>query len=172
MTPASPHVWLRGPVDGVPPLLQPAAHALLQTREDVRTLAAGLPLAALHARPGGSASVAFHLLHLAGATHRLFTYARGDDLSDTQRTALAQERSGPDPSMDAESLVRLAEASLDLALAQLRTTPESQLLVPRRVGAAGLPSTVLGLLFHGAEHAARHAGQIATLVRVVDTATI
>ena len=169
MTTTTPHVWLRGPVEGVPPLLQPAAHALLQTREDVRALAAGLSLAALHARPGGSASVAFHLLHLAGATHRLFTYARGDELSDAQRTALAQERPGPDPSMDAESLVRLAEESIDRALAQLRATPESQLLLPRPVGAAGHPSTVLGLLFHAAEHAARHAGQIATLVKVAGT---
>jgi uncharacterized damage-inducible protein DinB len=34
-----------------------------------------------------------------------------------------------------------------------------------------LPSTVLGLLFHAAEHTTRHAGQIATLVRVVSSGT-
>jgi hypothetical protein len=37
----------------------------------------------------------------------------------------------------------------------------------RAVGRAQLPSTVIGLLFHGAEHSARHAGQIATLAKVV-----
>ncbi len=35
-----PEVWLRGPIDGVPTLLQPVAHALLQAREDVAALAA------------------------------------------------------------------------------------------------------------------------------------
>jgi uncharacterized damage-inducible protein DinB len=32
----------------------------------------------------------------------------------------------------------------------------------RKVGRAGLPSTVLGLLMHGAEHSTRHAGQAIT----------
>ena len=30
-----PEVWLRGPINGIQPLLQPAAHALLQVGEDV-----------------------------------------------------------------------------------------------------------------------------------------
>jgi hypothetical protein len=37
----------------------------------------------------------------------------------------------------------------------------------RGVGRAQLPSTVLGLLFHAAEHTQRHAGQVATTRRVV-----
>ena len=36
-----------------------------------------------------------------------------------------------------------------------------------RVGRAGLPSTVRGLLFHAAEHAQRHAGQIVTTAKIV-----
>ena len=51
-----PEVWLRGPVDSVPALLQPVAHALLQAREDVTALVAGLPAARLWDRPGGAAS--------------------------------------------------------------------------------------------------------------------
>ena len=30
-------VWLRRPIEGVPPLLMPAAHALLKAAEDVVT---------------------------------------------------------------------------------------------------------------------------------------
>ena len=34
--------WLGGPVEGVPPLLMPVAHALIQTVTDVRRAAADL----------------------------------------------------------------------------------------------------------------------------------
>lgn len=167
MTTKTPDAWLRGPVPGVAPALQPAAHALLQAREDVRRLAAPLTRDALHARPGGAASVAFHLLHLAGALDRLFTYARNEPLDEAQRAALEAERTGLDASLESETLVRLVEATVDRALQQLRTTPTEQLLEERRVGRAGLTSTVLGLLFHGAEHSTRHAGQIATMRKIL-----
>jgi uncharacterized damage-inducible protein DinB len=35
------------------------------------------------------------------------------------------------------------------------------------VGRARLPTNVLGLLFHTAEHAARHAGQVVTTMKLV-----
>jgi uncharacterized damage-inducible protein DinB len=167
MTAPPVDAWLRGPVPGIPPVLQPAAHALIQVREDVRRVAAGLAPGGLHARPGGSASIAFHLMHLANATDRLLTYARGEKLSDTQRAALREEREGVQPSRDAESLVRWVEEGVDRALAQLAATREADLLEPRAVGAGGIPSTVIGLLFHAAEHAGRHAGQVSTLAKAV-----
>ena len=37
----------------------------------------------------------------------------------------------------------------------------------RSVGRAQLPTTVIGLLFHAAEHTQRHAGQAVTTARVV-----
>jgi uncharacterized damage-inducible protein DinB len=42
---------------------------------------------------------------------------------------------------------------------------------PREVGKKLLPSTVLGLIAHAAEHAYRHCGQIATLRQVVGEPT-
>jgi uncharacterized damage-inducible protein DinB len=162
-----PEVWLRGPVEGVPALLQPVAHALLQVREDLAPFAR-LSAPALHARPGGAASIAFHLHHLAGALDRLFTYARGDALDEEQRRDLTVERAGGDPEQGAEALVRRVQAKIDAALGQLKRTPPASLTDERRVGSAGHPSTVLGLLFHGAEHAQRHAGQIATTTRLVN----
>ena len=68
-----PEVWLRGPVEGVPPYLQPAAHTLLQVGEDVEPVVAPLSEAQLWIRPGGVAAIGFHLLHLAGSLDRLLT---------------------------------------------------------------------------------------------------
>src|SRR5262249_59412189 len=89
--PDLPEVWLRGPLPDMPPLLQPVAHALLQAREEVVAEMAGFPEELLWERPGGVASVGFHLQHLAGVLDRLFTYAQGRALNETQAQALAAE---------------------------------------------------------------------------------
>ena len=77
MSPSLPEVWLRGPIDGFDPSVMPAVHALLQVREDLRHLVATVPAAHVWARPGGAASIGFHLRHTGGALDRLLTYARG-----------------------------------------------------------------------------------------------
>src|SRR5262245_58194021 len=89
-----PEVWLRGALPDIPPLLNPVAHALLQAREEVNALMQGFPDALLWTRPGGVASVGFHLQHLAGVLDRLFTYARGEALSGEQLARLEAEGSG------------------------------------------------------------------------------
>ena len=154
-----PEVWLRGPVDGFEPLLMPAVHALLQAREDVEALAATVPAEHAWQRLGGAASIGFHVRHLGGALDRLLTYARGETLSDAQRAAA---RSEGEPGQPPQSLREAAAgtcASIERALDQLRTVAREDLLAPRKVGRAGLPSTTLGLIFHAAEHCTRHAGQ-------------
>ena len=161
-----PEAWLRGPVADIDPLLQPAAHALLQVREDLAPAVEGLTPSELWARPGQAASIGFHLRHLAGSTDRLLTYARGEQLSEAQRATAARE-SQTGPEEQAAPLVAAAIASIDVVLEHLRATPREALLEDRRVGRAGLPSTVHGLLFHIAEHAARHLGQIVTTAKVV-----
>jgi uncharacterized damage-inducible protein DinB len=162
-----PEVWLRGPVAGIPALLQPVAHGLLQCREEMDAAIAGLTPDTIWATPSGAASIGFHVRHAAGSLDRLFTYARGEQLSAAQRAALASEGQ-PDlgPNAGAGLLATLDEA-IERALDQLRNTDESRLLDFRGVGRAQLPSTVLGLLFHAAEHTQRHAGQVATTRRVV-----
>jgi uncharacterized damage-inducible protein DinB len=161
-----PEVWLRGPVHGIPPLLMPVAHALLQSREGVARWASGVSRERLWTRPNGAASAGFHLFHAAHALDRLMTYARGESLTEAQRRNLERERSG-DLDGEAEELVRLVEATIDRSLRQLRCTRESSLLDERRVGLAGAPSTVLGLLFHAAEHTTRHTGQLITTLKIV-----
>jgi len=161
-----PEPWLRGPLPGIPPLLQPAAHALIMAREDVSTAVTGMSVEQLWIEPG-AASLGFHLFHLSGSTDRLLTYARGEALSSKQRETLAVERSISSTRPSLEHLLGLWSETVDAALQQLSSTGEDRLLEPRVVGRAQLPSTTLGLLFHAAEHASRHTGQIVTTAKVV-----
>jgi len=57
--------------------------------------------------------------------------------------------------------------TLDKALDQLRMTPREMLLEARKVGRKGLPSTVLGLFVHVAEHTTRHVGQAVTTAKII-----
>lgn len=166
-TTSRPEPWLRGPLPGIPALLQPAAHALVMALEDATAAVEGLAEHQLWLTPGGAASVGFHLRHLSGSTDRLLTYARGEHLSDAQKAALGAEREPGDPRPSARELIDRWRATVDAALAYLATVPESSLLDARGVGRAQLPSTVLGLIFHTAEHAARHTGQIVTTAKIV-----
>src|SRR4051794_24179575 len=88
---SQPEVWLRGPVAGVPALLQPVAHALLQCREEMHAQVESLGADEIWAAPAGAASIGFHLRHAAGSLDRLFTYARGETLAPAQRDALRTE---------------------------------------------------------------------------------
>lgn len=159
--------WLRGPVDGVAPILVPVAHMLQHAQDDAAEAVKDLTPDQIRARPGGGASVGFHVRHLMGALDRLFTYARGDTLSAGQLNALKQERDAGSSGADAATLTAELAVAIARALDQLRATDPATLLEPREVGRQHLPSTVLGLLVHGGEHSARHAGQALTLKRVV-----
>jgi uncharacterized damage-inducible protein DinB len=162
-----PEVWLRGPVPGIQPLLQPAAHAILQVGEDVLPIVQELGPNQLWARPGGAASIGFHLCHLAGSLDRLLTYSRGESLTAEQQAILASERTVHDDHPELPHLLARFTAGLQAAIEYLRVVPPDSLLQNREVGRKRLPSTTLGLIFHAAEHSSRHAGQIVTLTRVV-----
>ena len=162
-----PEAWLRGPIEGVPDRLMPVAHSLVDALEELEAAASGLDPAQLWARPGGAASVGFHLRHVCGSLERLLTYARGASLTAEQLAAVKQEDDPGTPPATAEELLERVRTSVAAALDVLRATPEETLSEPRRVGRAGLPSTVQGLLFHAAEHTRRHAGQVIATARVV-----
>ncbi|HEX9105626.1 MAG TPA: DinB family protein [Longimicrobiales bacterium] len=162
---SAPEVWQRGPLPGVDPYLMPAVHMVMQASEDLEA-AAELTAEQLRAQPGGVASVGFHLRHLAGATGRLLAYARGQALTPEQLALAAAEAQALEPS-EAALLVLAAREALEAALAEMRATPRERLLEARAVGRQRLPSNVLGILTHIGEHAARHAGQILTTVRIV-----
>src|SRR5262245_21700294 len=169
MTTAQTEAWQRGPVPGFDPLLMPVVHALIQAREDLERLATQVPQDHVWQRPGGAASIGFHVRHTGGALDRLFTYARGESLSEAQRAALKLESDAGDPRAPIGALVTDVSQIIDRAFDQLRGTSTSSLLDERRVGRAALPATVLGLLFHAAEHCTRHVGQAITTSLILRT---
>ncbi|WPV01672.1 DinB family protein [Mucilaginibacter sp. cycad4] len=162
-----PEVWLRGPLADVPALLQPVAHALLQAREELNELMIGFPEVLLWEKLAGMASPGFHLQHLTGVLDRLFTYAKGGLLSDEQLTYLAAEGKPGEEETSVGSLVNAFNQKIDAVLQQLKTTDESTLTDWRGVGRVQLPSTVIGLYTHSAEHTMRHLGQLIVTVKVL-----
>lgn len=162
-----PEVWLRGALPDVPALLQPVAHSLLQSREELHATLATMSPGDVWVTPGGAASVGFHARHAAGSLDRLFTYARGEQLSAAQRAALAGEGAADVRPQIVAGLLAEFDNAVERALAQLRATDASTLTDARGVGRSQLPSTVVGLLFHAAEHTQRHIGQLMTTAKIV-----
>src|SRR5580765_1097831 len=169
MTTTTPQTeaWMRGPVEGIEPLLMPVAHALIQAKEELQQLASQVHEDQVWLRPGGAASIGFHVRHLGAALDRLFTYARGESLNDAQKAAFRAEEEPGEPAARLADLVNDASAHIDRALNELRHMTRDQLLDYRGVGRAQLPSNVLGLLFHAAEHSTRHTGQLITTAKII-----
>lgn len=159
-------VWLRGPLPDVPPLLQPVAHALLQAQEELVEYLNDFSDSLLWQRPAGVASVAFHLQHLTGVLDRIFTYARGESLSEIQMLNLKAE-GVENPALTVQQLIEDFNQQVEKAIFQLKNTDESTLIEVRGVGRAKIPSTVIGLLFHAAEHTTRHLGQLLVTSKIV-----
>lgn len=160
-------VWQKGPLPDIHPLLQPVAHALLQAKEEVNRYMFRFPVELLWERPAGLASPGFHLQHLSGVLDRVFTYAKNEKLSSLQFSLLAEEgKDTPDP-FTVKVLTNRFNQQVDLALEQLKQTDISTLTDFRGIGRSGLPSTVIGLLVHGAEHTMRHVGQLLVTVAVL-----
>jgi uncharacterized damage-inducible protein DinB len=156
--------WMRGPVEGITPYLQPVAHALLQARKEVNELLVDFPEEKLWIKPAGLASVGFHLQHLRGVLDRLFTYARNETLTEEKLLQLREE--GVPSTQSVPDLLSAFNQQVDTALGQLRETNTDELLMPRGIGRKQIPTTVLGLLFHAAEHTMRHTGQLLVTVKI------
>lgn len=160
-------VWQRGPLPEYVSVLQPIAHALLQAREEINEYLHEFPVELLWLRPAGMASTGFHLQHLSGVLDRVFTYARAESLSEFQFYQLAEEGKDAADGYSVNDLVNRFNNQVDIALQQLKFTDETTFADFRGIGRAGLPSTVIGLLFHAAEHTMRHVGQLMVTVAIV-----
>src|SRR5580704_16554308 len=128
MTESTQPAWLRGPMEGVPALLQPVAHALVDADEDVRKFVPDLTVAQVAARPGGAASIAYHVRHAIGSLDRLFTYARDESLNEAQLKALLAENTLDAGALTPAQLAAAFSAAVETAHAQLRRTPDAELL--------------------------------------------
>jgi len=150
-----PEPWLRGPIPGVHPLIAPILYAFTQAREDLALHTSGLTNQQIWA-PHGLGSVGFHIRHIAGSTSRLMTYLQGQQLSEAQMTALQREH---EPGASLDELLAVLDSSFKGAEAIVRSLNPATLTDAREVGRKRLPTTVIGLLTHIAEHIQRHTGQ-------------
>src|SRR5689334_5831728 len=152
-----PEPWLRGPIAGIDPLTAPVLYAFQQAREDLARYTESLTPGQIWAAPHGFGSVGFHVRHIAGSTDRLMSYLQQRSLSEEQLAALEAESSPHGPGRD-QLLASLDEAFRKAELVVLALDP-ALLAEPRAVGRRKLPTTVIGLLTHIAEHTQRHVGQ-------------
>jgi len=156
---------MRGPVAGIPPLLQPVAHALLQMQREIHESLEDFPEEGLWGRPRGVASVGFHLKHIAGVIDRMFTYAEEKGLSEEQFAWLRAETAEEENRKVADLLSDI-DRTIAEAICRLRATDESRLAETRFLGRKKIPVTLAGLLFHSAEHGMRHLGQMKVTARM------
>jgi uncharacterized damage-inducible protein DinB len=159
-----PEPWLRGTLAEVPAVPRAVLHALELAREDLERWCDGLSDEELHARPGGIASVAFHLRHIARSIDRLLSYAEGKQLSAEQVAVMKAEMDprGTRNELMAELMVAIAKSGK-----RIRAFSEQQMQEGRQVGKKQLPTSVGGLLVHVADHTQRHVGQAITTAKIV-----
>jgi uncharacterized damage-inducible protein DinB len=151
-----PEPWLRGPLSGVNPLITPILHSFQQAREDLAKYTEGLTARQIWATPHGFGSAGFHVRHIACSTDRLVTYLEGKQLSIHQLRALQTEH---EPGATREELLTALDAAFRRAEQVVRALDPGTLADPRDVGRQRLPTSVIGLLTHIAEHTQRHVGQ-------------
>ena len=144
-------------MEGVHPLLAPVLYSFQMAREDLEKFTAGLATASIWAAPHGLTSVGFHLRHIAGSADRLVTYLQGRELTPAQLEAMAAE--GSTGELSREELLKGLNRAFRDAEAVIRTVDPATLGDARTVGRKRLPTTVIGLLTHIAEHTQRHVGQ-------------
>jgi uncharacterized damage-inducible protein DinB len=150
-------------------LITPVLYAFQQAREDLGQYTHTLTPDQLWAAPHGFASVGFHIRHIAGSTERLATYLEGRELTPTQLLALEAESQPGTATRD--ELMMLLDAAFRYAESVVRGIDAETLAQPRYVGRKKMPSTVIGLLTHIAEHTQRHVGQAITTARWITATT-
>ena len=137
--------WLRGPIPGVDPLVAPVLYAFTQAREDLAYQTEGLTPEQLW-----TSSVGFHIRHISRSTDRLMEYLQG---------RLPQHLGDGEPRATREELLAELDSTFKRAEAVVRSIDPATLREKREVGRKRLPTTVIGLLTHIAEHTQWHAGQ-------------
>ena len=151
-----PEPWLRGTHSDLHPALAAVLYALEQAREDLAKWTGGLTDEQIWEKPLELAPLGYHLRHIAGSVERLMMYVSGRDLTAEQLTALKEES---EPGASRSELLQLLAEGLQHAEAEMRLIRPETFAQPRGVGRKKLPSTVIGLLTHIAEHTQRHVGE-------------
>ncbi len=144
--------WLRGPISGVDPLIAPVLYTFTQAREDLARYTEGLTPDQLW-----TSSVGFHVRHISRSTERLIGYLEG---------RMPQQLGDGEPGASREELLAELDSVFKRAEEVVRAIDPATLRDAREVGRKRLPTTVIGLLTHIAEHTQRHVGQAITAAKL------
>jgi hypothetical protein len=156
--------WMRGPLEGIEPLVQPLLFCFQQAREDLEKWTEGLTPEQMWARPMDLGPVGFHVRHIGGAVERLMVYLEGGQLSEKQ---LADLKAEMDPGPSREELLVQLDDRLCAAETVAKNIDPSSWTEARYIGRKRLPTTVGGLVMHIAEHTQRHVGEAIVTAKVV-----
>ena len=159
-----PEPWLRGTLTDVPAVHRAVLHALELAEEELAKWCGGLSEQEWKERPGGAASVAFHLRHIARSLDRLLTYAEERQLDEKQLAALRTE---DESDAKAEDVRAELDAAFRDAKRRIVAMVGKDLESHREVGRKRSPTTLGGLLVHVADHTQRHTGQAITTAKMV-----
>lgn len=162
--PSEKEPWLRGPLPDVHPLMAPSLHSFIQIREDLARWTEGLRDEEIWSRPFGLAPVGFHLRHIAGSVERLTAYMFGKELTTAQLEAIPHEM---DSGIGRSLLLEQVNEALQKSEQAMRAIDPETFEHPRSVGRKKLPTTVIGLVVHIAEHAQRHVGELIVTSKLV-----
>jgi hypothetical protein len=156
--------WMSGTLAEVHPVPRALLHSFEHTLLDLSKWTEGLTTEEIWAQPFGLGAIGFHLRHIAGSTDRLFTYARGEMLTEAQMDALRAEHV---PGASRDELLGAIASAFERIAAEVRAIDPAALGEPRAVGRKKLPATLAGLLIHIAEHNLRHTGEVIVTAKVV-----
>lgn len=96
----------------------------------------------------------------------MLTYAAGKELSEAQFLALKGE-GDPEAGESIVMLISAFDQKTEESMEVLKNTPVDILPEFRSVGRKNLPSSVIGLFFHAAEHSQKHGGQMLVTIKVL-----
>ncbi len=163
-----PEAWLRGSLPGVHPMIAPVLRSFELAREDVAEWTKHLTTEQIWARPFGLNPVGREIRHIGGSADRLTTYLEGKQLSADQTLEMKHEF---DEGASREELLEELAHRLARAESVMRSIDPARLTEQRAVGRKQLPTTVIGLIVHIAEHTQRHVGQAISAAKLITAET-
>ena len=148
-------------------MVAPLLMSFQMAKEDLAKFTEGMSTEEIWRRVDELPPVGFQLRHIAGSVDRLCTYLRGELLSEGQMNRL---RSEVQPGAGRDELLSAIDDSFAACEEIVRRIHPASLTEVRTVGRKALPTTVIGLIVHIAEHTQRHVGQAITTAKLVRNA--
>ena len=159
-----PEPWLSGALSDVHPVMAALLYSFQHARADLEAWTRDLSTEDLSRSVLGLAPVSFHIRHIAGSVDRLLTYARGEQLSAAQMSALRDEAG---IGMSRAALLKTIDDEFERAGTTLRGFAPMSFGDTREIGRKRIPVPLATLLVHIAEHTQRHVGEAIVTAKAV-----